>query len=109
MISVTELRNGTVFEDGKQYFQVLSYEHIKMGRGTGNVKVKVRNLTNGAIVEKSFITGAKVQEVALQRKKVQYLYRNNLGFHFMEMTTFEQFTLTESVVSPAVKFLKNGL
>ena len=109
MISVTELRNGTVFEDGKQYFQVLSYEHIKMGRGTGNVKVKVRNLTNGAIVEKSFITGAKVQEVTLQRKKVQYLYRNNLGFHFMEMTTFEQFTLTESVVSPAVKFLKNGL
>ena len=58
MISVTDLRAGTIFEDNGQIYQVLSYEHIKMGRGSSNVKVKVRNLESGSTVEKSFISGA---------------------------------------------------
>ena len=73
MISVTELRSGTAFEDRGEYFLVLSYEHIKMGRGSGTVKVKVKSLNTGSTIEKSFITGAKVADVNLARKKAQYL------------------------------------
>ena len=54
MLSVTDLRAGVVFEDKGEYFLVLSYEHIKMGRGSGTVKVKVKNLSSGAVIEKSF-------------------------------------------------------
>lgn len=53
MISVTDLRAGTAYEEDGQFLAVLSYEHIKMGRGSANIKVKVRNIKSGSIVEKS--------------------------------------------------------
>lgn len=119
MISVTDLRLGTVYEENgsssakatedKQYFLVLSYEHIKMGRGSGNVKVKVRNLESGSTLEKSYITGARVQGANLDRKKVQYLYKDERQIHVMDTTSFEQFALDMRLVSDIAKFLKEGL
>lgn len=109
MISVTELRAGTVFQEKDQYFLVLSYEHIKMGRGSGTVKVKVKNLTTGATIVKSFITGARVDDVSLERKKVQYLYRDGQGFHFMDMQDFDQLTLDRRLVEDIAKFLKEEM
>lgn len=108
MISVTELRAGTVFKDSNQYYLVVSYQHIKMGRGSGTVKVKVKNLTNGANLEKSFITGAKVEDVQLERRRVRYLYGNN-KLHLMDMNTFEQFEIDKAIVSNKQKYLKEGL
>lgn len=109
MISVTDLRAGTVFTEKGQYLLVLSYEHIKMGRGSGNVKVKVKNLSTGSTIEKSFITGAKVQDVSLVRKKAQFLYHDGSGFHFMDMETYEQFTLEQRIVGEYAPYLKEGL
>ena len=56
MINVNNLRNGAIFKDENQLWQVVNFEHIKMGRGSGNIKVKVRNLKTGSQTEKSFIT-----------------------------------------------------
>lgn len=119
MISVTDLRSGVVFGDrgsasakasvDKEYFLVLSYKHIKMGRGSGTVKVKVRNLATGATVEKSFITGARVNDVPLERKKVQYLYQDGAGFHFMDTASFEQFVLSDRLIGETAPYLKDGL
>ncbi len=109
MISVTELRAGTVFDDKGEYFLVLQYEHIKMGRGSGTVKVKVKNLTTGATIEKSFTTGARVNEAGLDRKKVQYLYRDEEGFHFMDTASYEQFSLGDRLVSDFAPYLREGL
>ncbi|MCR4324361.1 MAG: elongation factor P [Candidatus Curtissbacteria bacterium] len=109
MISATELRAGIVFEDRGECFLVLKYEHIKMGRGSGNIKVRVKNLNNGSTIEKSYITGARVQDVSLLRKKVQFLYRDGAGFHFMDMQSYEQFTLDDKLVSESAPFLKEGL
>ncbi|OGD87171.1 elongation factor P [Candidatus Curtissbacteria bacterium RIFCSPHIGHO2_01_FULL_41_11] len=109
MISVTELRAGVVFEEKGDYFLVLSYEHIKMGRGGGTIKVKVRNLSNGAIVEKSFPNGNRVQEASIERKGVQYLYRDGEEFHFMDNESYEQFVLAESLVGDNAPYLKEGL
>lgn len=109
MISVTDLRSGVVFEDKGEYFLVLSYEHIKMGRGSGNVKVKVKNLESGSTVEKSFITGARVQEANLLRKKVQYLYRDSEGVHLMDMESYAQFTVPNRLVVESARFLKENM
>ena len=108
MTNVTELRSGVVFEDQGQYFLVLSYEHIKMGRGTGTVKVKVKNLTTGSNIEKTFQTGARVNEVSLVRKKVQCLYGDN-RVHVMDMQTFDQFVLDKKLVSDLAKYIKEGM
>lgn len=109
MISVTELRAGIVFESKGEYFLVLSYEHIKMGRGSGTVKVKVRSLVTGATVAKSFITGARVADVNLERKKVLYLYKDGQGYHFMDNASYEQFSLLERLVGDFAPYLKEGL
>lgn len=109
MINVTELRAGTVFEDRGEYFLVFAYEHIKMGRGSGTVKVKVKSLISGATIEKSFMTGARVNEASLDRKKVQYLYRDGEGFHFMDVASYEQFSLLARLVGDYASYLKEGI
>src|SRR3989344_7289397 len=108
MISVTDLRAGTVFEEQGQYYLVLSYDHIKMGRGSGTVKVKVKSLTSGSTTEKSFTTGARVQEADLVRKKVQYLYTDS-QVHVMDMQTYEQESIDKKMVDDVAKYLKEDM
>lgn len=107
MISVTELRNGTVYEDGGQIFIVLSYEHIKMGRGSANIKVRVKNVRNGATLEKSFINGARVNNLLITKKDLQFLYKDDDSAYFMNPITFEQITVPLPVVSED-QYLKEG-
>lgn len=109
MLNVTELRNGTVFKEDSQILQVLTYEHIKMGRGSGTIKVKVRNLKTGSVTEKSFITGARVDEANVEKVKAQFLYRDGESFYFMNPVSFEQFPLLEVVVGEQARFLKDGM
>lgn len=109
MINVNDLRSGTVFKEGPILWQVLTYEHIKMGRGSGNIKIKAKNLRTGAITEKSFITGAKVDEADVVKEKTQYLYNDGDTYNFMDPKTFEQFAIQKSVLGESSKFLKEGL
>ncbi len=90
MISVTELKAGTTYEEEGQILQVISYEHIKMGRGSANIKVKVRNLTGGSILEKSYINGANVKDIYLENRQLQFLYKDSQIAYFMDPRTYEQ-------------------
>lgn len=113
-LNVTELRNGTFFKEGGNILQVLTYEHVKTGRGSGNIKVKVRNLRSGAVTEKSFITGTRVDEADVEKKKAQFLYRDGDTFNFMDPVSFEQFSISSQViirgsVGDQAKYLKDGL
>lgn len=93
MLSVTELKSGTIFEDEGQIYQVLSYEHIKMGRGSANIKVRVKNLRSGSTVERSFINGARVNDVRVLKKDMQFLYKDSDTLYFMNPVSFEQVTI----------------
>ena len=108
MIGVTDLRAGTIFEDQGNIFQVLSYEHIKMGRGSANIKVKVKNIKSGSTTDKSFINGAKVNEVSVIKKDLQYLYKDEDKAYFMNPTTFEQVEVPMSTVSYEAPYFKEG-
>lgn len=108
MISVTELRSGTIFEESGNLFQVLSYEHIKMGRGSANIKVKVKNLKNGSTTEKSFINGAKVNDVNVFKRDIQYLYKDDSDAYFMDPKSFEQISIPLSLIGIDVAYLKEG-
>lgn len=109
MLNVTELRPGTVYKESNDLLQVITYEHIKMGRGSGNIKVKVKNLKTGSVTEKSFITGARVEEALVEKRKVQYLYTADSEYFFMDPQSFEQFPLAEEVVLDEAKYFKDGL
>lgn len=108
MIGVTELRAGTIFEELGNLYQVLSYEHIKMGRGSANIKVKVKNLKSGATTEKSFINGARVSDVQVFKKDVQFLYADADNSYFMDNQSFEQISIPLSLVGQDRSFLREG-
>jgi len=108
-LNVTELRGGAVFKEGGNLLQVLTYEHNKSGRGSGTIRLKVRNLKTGSVTEKSFITGARVDEADVLKKKVQFLYRDGDSLNFMDPVSFEQFSLPLSVAGDSAKYLKDGL
>lgn len=108
MISVTELRAGTVFEEAGNLYVVLSYEHIKMGRGSANIKVKVRNIRQGSTTEKGFTNGARVNNVQVFKRDVQYLYRDGESAYFMDPVSFEQITIPLSLIGNDAAYLKEG-
>ncbi len=111
MIEVTELRQGIVFEDantGPGPWMVLKYEHVKMGRGSATIKVKIKNLKSGTLIEKSYTNGARMQDVILDKRRGQYLYKDETGFVFMDPATYEQFSVREDLVGEQGQFLKEG-
>ena len=109
MLNVTDLKNGTFFKEDNNLYQVLTYEHNKMGRGSGTIRLKVRNLKTLSTIEKSFITGARVDEANIEKKKAQFLYRDGENLNFMDPVSFEQFSLSQNVAGESAKFLKDGL
>lgn len=108
-IVVQELKNGVTFLLDGQPFIVLKYEHIKMGRGSATIKVKARNLLTGAVLDRSFINSAKVEEIDTSRRVMQYLYKDGLEYVFMDTGSYEQVSLSEAVLSENAKYLKEGI
>lgn len=108
-VSVTELRKGVTFEDGGDLFKVLEYQHIKMGRGSATIRLKLRNLRTGANLERTFPNGGVVNDVRLENREVQYMYSDGEEFHFMDNETYDQFALTEKVLGNAVNYLKENM
>ena len=107
MLVVSELRAGTIYEEQGNLWMVVSYEHIKLGRGSANIKVKVKNLRTGSTTEKGFINGAKVNDVQVMKKEMQYLYKDDDNAYFMHPETFEQIAVPLRVIDGDA-FLREG-
>ena len=105
---VTVLKKGIVFREDGELWSVENYEHIKVARGSGTIKVKACSMRSGAITEKSFMTGAKVDVVDVFKKKSVFLYKVGKKYSFMDSENFENYEIEESVISNA-KFLKDGM
>lgn len=108
MISTGELRKGLIVDLDGQLLSIMDYEHIKMGRGTAQVRIKFRNLRTGAITERTFQAGTKFPRVRLDHRTVQYLYSEDRTYHFMDQETFDQIALTADQLGEAVNYLKEG-
>ena len=109
MISTGDLRKGVVIELDGELWEILDYHHIKMGRGSAQVRIKLRNVKRGQTVEKSFQAGDRWPRAQLDKRPVQFLYRDGDEFHFMENETYDQFSLRAAQLNDAVNYLKDGL
>jgi elongation factor P len=109
MIDVNELRKGVTFELDNELFRVLEYEHHKPGRGKATLRIKARNLRSGTTLEKSFISGDRVQEANLEYHNVQYLYNDGSEYHFMDQDTFEQPAISAEMIGEAANYLVENL
>jgi elongation factor P len=108
MISTGELRKGVVIDLDGDLWQILDYHHIKMGRGSAQVRIKLRSVRKGSTVERSFQAGDRWPRVQLDRRPCQFLYRDGDDFHFMESESYEQFHLTKDQLDEAALYLKDG-
>ncbi len=109
MISTGELRKGVVIELDGDLWQILDYHHIKMGRGSAQVRIKLKNVKKGSIVERSFQAGDRWPRAQLDRRPVQFLYRDGDELHFMDTDTYDQFVLTAEQLDDVVNYLKDGM
>lgn len=108
MTDVNKLRNGTAFELDGQPYLVLKYEFSKMGRGNANIKLRVRNLKTGAVLQKGFSSGNSVEEIWLKRKKMQFLFSDQRQSTFMDPVSFEQIEIDNEILREAKPYLQEG-
>lgn len=109
MIDVNDLRKGVTFEYDNNLFKVLEYSHNKPGRGNATIRIKARNLRTGSTIEKTFSSGDRVPEARLEFHNAQYLYKDGDFFYFMDIETFEQYTILESILGESAGFLKEEM
>ncbi len=108
MISTGELKKGATIElDGKLY-SIMDYSHIKMGRGSAQVRIKFRDVRSGAIIEQTFQAGTKFNRARVERREMQYLYSDDQFYYFMNTETFEQIPVSAEKVGDANKYLKEN-
>ena len=109
MISVNDFKNGlTITVDG-ELWRVVEFQHVKPGKGSAFVRSKLKNLRNGAVQEKTFRAGEKVEQAQIDRKKMQYLYADGNNYVFMDTDTYEQLELPGESLTEELKYLKENM
>jgi len=109
MISTADFKNGLIFEHEGAPQQVIWFQHHKPGKGGAVMRCKLKNLKTGAIIERTFKSGEKFQDLELTRRKKQFLYAENGDCHFMDMETFEQMTYPSNLLGKSVQFLSENM
>jgi elongation factor P len=109
MISTGELKKGVVIELEGDLWQILDYHHIKMGRGSAQVRIKFRNVRKQSIVEKTFQAGEKFPRATMERRTAQFLFSEGDDYTFMDTETYDQFVITATQLGDAKDYIKDGL
>ncbi|HEX5901592.1 MAG TPA: elongation factor P [Actinomycetota bacterium] len=107
-VSTNDLKNGMTLELDGVLFQVVEFQHVKPGKGGAFVRTKLRNVKTGAVVERTFNAGVKVGLAIVERKDMQYLYRDGDAFTFMDMDSYEQIPVAAEVVGGGASWLSEG-
>lgn len=109
MISTGDVRKGVTIELDGVLYSVLEYQHIKVGRGSAQVRLRLRDVRAGHTIERTFQAGEKFARARLERHPMQFLYADGEFFHFMNTETFDQMQLTPDQVGDAAQYLvENG-
>ncbi len=109
MISTSDLKKGVTIElDGKLY-SILEYEHIKVGRGSAQVRIRLRDIRGGHTIERTFQSGERFPRARLDRHTVQYLYEEGGLYYFMDQENYEQSALTKDQLGDALNYLKEQM
>ncbi len=107
MATTADFRNGLVIEYNHDLFAIVEFQHVKPGKGPAFVRTKLKSLTSGKVIDNTFSAGHKVNTARVERRDYQFLYKDDMGFHFMDSNTFEQIPIPEELIN-APQFLKDG-
>lgn len=107
MASTSDFRNGLCLEWNHDLFIITEFQHVKPGKGPAFVRTKLKSIRTGRVLDNTFTAGEKVTTARVERHQFQFLYKDDMGFHFMNNETFEQISLQENIVDKA-DLLKEG-
>jgi len=109
MISTNNFKNGMTIELDGNLFTILSFQHVKPGKGGAFVRTKLKNVRTGAVIDRTFRAGEKVELAHIDRRKMQFLYRDQDHFYFMDTENYEQLNLLPDRMGEAPSYLKEGI
>ena len=107
MATTADIKRGLVIEFNNGLFSVIEFQHVKPGKGPAFVRTKLKNITTGKVIDNTFSAGHKITTARVERRPYQYLYKDDIGYHFMDTNTYEQVSMEEDLIN-APKFLKDG-
>ena len=108
MASTADFRNGMVIDLEGTAFRIVEFQHVKPGKGGAFVRTKLKNVLTGAVIERTYRSGEKFNEIRLERQDAQYLYFDGDLFHFMDVETYEQFSMSTGQIGEDARFLKEN-
>lgn len=107
MATTADFKNGLCIEYNNDLYTIVEFQHVKPGKGSAFVRTKLKNVKTGRVVENTFNSGVKITTARIERRPHQFLYKDDLGYHFMDNATFEQVSLQEEMIE-GHQFLKEG-
>lgn len=107
MASTADFKNGLCIEYNHGLYTIVDFQHVKPGKGPAFVRTKLKNLSTGKVIDNTFNAGVKVTTARIERRPHQYIYKDDLGYHFMDSSSFEQIAIEEKLID-APQFLKEG-
>ncbi|MCL4117693.1 UNVERIFIED_CONTAM: hypothetical protein GTU68_058126 [Idotea baltica] len=108
MANTSEIRNGLCIEYSNDIYSVVEFLHVKPGKGPAFVRTKLKSLTSGKVVDNTFPSSHKIDIVRVERRTFQFLYKDDMGFNFMNTETFDQISLDEKLLDNP-QFIKEGM
>jgi elongation factor P len=109
MISTGELKKGVIIEMDNNLFSILDYQHQKIGRGSAQVRMRIKNIRTGSISDTTVQAGTKFPRVRLEQRAMQYLYLEDGNYYFMDQESYDQIGLSAAQLGDTVNYLKDGM
>src|SRR5674476_1348800 len=98
MASTADFKNGLVIEFNNDLYTIVQFQHVKPGKGPAFVRTKLKSLKTGRVIDNTFSSGTKVNLARVERRSYQYLYKDDMGYYFMHLETFEQIHVSENLI-----------
>ena len=108
MINASDFRNGVTLEMDNGIWTIVSFLHVKPGKGAAFVRTKLKNIVTGAVIERTFNPTDKFPKAMIETKEMQYLYNDGDMYYFMDTETYDQLALTHEQVADAIPFVKEN-
>jgi elongation factor P len=107
-VSTNDLKNGMSLDLPEGLFSVVEFQHVKPGKGGAFVRTKLKNVRSGAVIERTYRADEKLEQAIIEKRDMQFLYRDGADFVFMDTTSFEQMTASPASLGAAPSYLKEG-
>jgi len=107
MATTGDIRNGMCLDIDGQYYFITEFLHVKPGKGAAFVRTKMKNVVTGRTLDRTFNAGIRIEEVRIERRPYQFLYKDDMGCNFMNNETFEQISINKDCIN-GVEFMKEG-